>query len=505
MKQLYLSAILYFSAILFIMSHAGCASDFEHFNQSALEFAVNDNKIDENEFQKLIMIIEQSNEMEFQRFKVDVDNVDSLKVFSYLFKYLSAKRLDLEESDIWRPQYDTNVIETFNINFFVENSGSMNGYVGDPNTKFKSLVFSLLTRLKFFVNKDSLNLYFINNSDQLLFENASEKDVKKFKDLLTPSSFSTISKGRTSETDLNELINKCLEVVDDRSLSVFISDCIYSPGNLKPDVVGYCREQKYGIYMSFAKKIRDRNTDVAVIVLQVSGGFKGTYYGMNDKEISFNNTIERPFYVWFIGTKLQIEKIIESNILEQIDGGYMNKLILQAAINENLRFSISSKPLYGTFDRTNLTNNIIEDPKPAVGRENAGLFGFTIAVDFSKSFQDASYYTDTANYVLSNINYKIIKIRSIVEQSEPNLNGFTHLIEIQTSKIQYGVLEIHLIGKTPGWVYKYSSDNDLKILNDTSQQQKTFGLKYLIEGVSDAFYEKPNTNIIGTIRVTIKK
>src|SRR5690606_5908169 len=92
--------------------------------------------------------------------------------------------------------------ETFNINVFLENSGSMNGYLNDPNTQFKNSVYSLLTRLKLFADKDSLNLYLVNKEDQLIYGNASNSDVEGFKDILNPASFSKISKGKTGETDI---------------------------------------------------------------------------------------------------------------------------------------------------------------------------------------------------------------------------------------------------------------------------------------------------------------
>ena len=93
----------------------------------------------------------------------------------------------------------------------------------------------------------------------------------------------------------------------------------------------YLSEQKHGIFLNFATEIRDRNSNLAVIILHLKGGFKGTYYDRQDNKIVFGKIIERPFYIWFIGTNVQIEKIIQSQQLEELDGGYVNKTILQTA------------------------------------------------------------------------------------------------------------------------------------------------------------------------------
>jgi len=66
-------------------------------------------------------------------------------------------------------------------------------------------------------------------------------------------------------------------------------------------------------------------------------------------------------------------------------------------------------------------------------------------------------------------------------------------------------LTINLIAKPPKWIYEYSSNDDSKILSDESEQRKTFGLKYMLEGVSDAFYPKTHSNAIASIKITIKK
>ena len=485
---------------LTLLFFSGCSSEFKQFQEQALGFAAGDNEIDQEEFSKLVNLIEQSDENQFQKFKAKAGTIDSSRVVSYLIEYFSAKKLSITEAKIWQLKNVAKTSEAFNINVFLENSGSMNGYLNDPNTQFKNSVFSLLTRLKLFDYKDSLNLFFINKDEQFLFGNASNNDVMAFNDMLNPASFKQISNGRTGESDINELIKRCISKVNDKNLSVFISDCIYSPGKSRPDATKYLKEQKYKIFLNFATEIKNRNSNLSVIMLHLKGGYKGIYYDRQNHEIKFDNLIERPFYIWFIGTKPQIEKVIQSKLLEHLDGGYINKTILQPAINEVVKRKIISKPLHGTFNRSNLKNYIIEK-----STTTNGLFGFELAVDFSNGIQDVSYYSDTANYNLSNGKYKL-EIKEITDKSNTNFSGYSHLFKLTTNEIRdEEVLKIDLIGKTPKWVYNYTSKDDSKILIDESEQQKTFGLKDLLEGVSDAFYPQSKHNSIATISITIKK
>ncbi len=494
---------IHFPLIALILILTSCKSEFGSFNEKVLTFANNDKRIDEQEYQTFLKEISSSDEKGFQQFKNDRGEIDNKKVVSYLVKFFNAKKIGLATNDIWQPETNTTQ-ETFNINVFLENSGSMNGYLNDPNTEFKNSVYSLLTRLKLFVEKDSLNLFLINKDDQLLYKNASNNDVENFNNILNPASFSKLSKGKTGESDINELIKRCLYNSNDRNLSVFISDCVYSPGKRKPNATMYLAEQKQGIYLNFATEINNRNSDLAVIILQIDAKFKGTYFDKNNTSINIPNEISRPFYIWFIGSKKQIELILSSKKLEEIDGGYKNMIVLQKPTSSLVPYKIfKSQPRIGEFNLEE-TATIIKDATPSKENQNKGFFGFNVAVDFSKSLQVENYFLDTNNYILSNTKYQLT-VETISDKNAASLSGFTHLLKLQTSELREEVLKIDIIGITPNWVLNSTSIDDTNILNDNGEQQKTFGLQYLIEGVSDAFYPKSKSNIINSINITIKK
>ena len=67
------------------------------------------------------------------------------------------------------------------------------------------------------------------------------------------------------------------------------------------------------------------------------------------------------------------------------------------------------------------------------------------------------------------------------------------------------IFRLEVIGKTPEWVNTLSSENDENINGNSGEASKTFGLKYLISGVSEAFYPNNQKNIIAQLEFNISR
>jgi hypothetical protein len=486
-----------FIALILILTSCkltSCKSEFGSFNEDGLTFANNDKRIDKQEYQKLLKQISISDDEGFQQFKNDKGDIDNTKVSLYLVKFFNAKKIPLLAKDIWQPE--TNKIqETFNINVFLENSASMDGYVKGV-TDFENAIYNLLGDFKINGLCDSLNLNYIN-SKPISFP----PDIQDFIAKLEPSSFKQRG-GDRNISDLKNILKTVLKVVNDKNAAVLISDFVFSPGK-NANAEDYLNNQGVGIKIDFAQKLRE--FDLSVVLIQLQSNFDGLYYQekIGGKPIQFKG--KRPYYVWVLGNTEQISSILEKRILDNIKGGYSNRLVLQSIkeISEP-NFKILYSPKIGSFSAKLLNAKIISDASPSKENQNRGLFGFNIAVDFSKSLQDSSYFLDANNYILSNIKYKL-KVETITDKNDASLSGFTHLLKLQTSELREEVLKIDIVGKTTSWVLNSTSIDDSNILNDKSEQQKTFGLQNMIEGVSDAFYPKSNSNTINSINITIKK
>jgi hypothetical protein len=487
----------YFPFIALILILTSCASEFGSFNEDALTFANNDKRIDDKEYQKLVEQISGSDEKAFQQFKNDKGKIDDIKVVSYLLKYFKAKNVGLTANDIWQPLTNASQ-ETFNINVYLENSASMDGYVKGV-TEFETAIYNLLGDFKISGLCDSLNLNYINKTIPYKKQNALPADIQDFIEKLEPSVFKQRG-GDRSVSDLNNILSTVLKTVNNKNAAVLISDFVFSPGKNK-NAQDYLNNQGVGIKIDFAEKLKE--FDLSAVVIQLQSNFDGLYYDKTDKPLSFKG--KRPYYIWIFGSTQQISTVLNKKVLDNIKGGYSNRLVLQSIkeINEP-SYKILYNPKIGSFSAKQLNEKIISDASTSKDNQTKGLFGFNVAVDLSNSLQDANYFLDTSNYILNNTKYQL-KIQTITDKNDASLSGFTHLLKLQTSELREDVLKIEIVGKTPSWVYNSTSIDDSYILNDKNEQQRTFGLQYLVEGISDAFYPKSNSNAINSISITIKK
>lgn len=487
----------YFPLITLILILTSCKSEFGSFNEDALTFANNDKRIDDKEYQKLVKQISDSDEKGFQQFKNDKGEIDDMKVVSYLLKYFKAKNIGLTANDIWHPLTNATQ-ETFNINVYLENSASMDGYVKGV-TEFETAIYNLLGDFKISGLCDSLNLNYINKTIPYQKQNALPADIQDFVEKLEPSVFKQRG-GDRSVSDLKNILSTVLKTLNNKNAAVLISDFVFSPGK-NANAQDYLNNQGVGIKIDFAEKLKE--FDLSAVVIQLQSNFDGLYYDKTDKPLSFKG--KRPYYIWIFGSTQQISTILNKKVLDNIKGGYSNRLVLQSIkeISEP-SYKILYSPKIGSFSAKQLNAKIISDASTSKDNQTKGLFGFNVAVDLSNSLQDANYFLDTSNYILNNTKYQL-KIETITDKNDASLSGFTHILKLQTSELREDVLKIEIVGKTPSWVFNSTSIDDSNILNDKNEQQKTFGLQYLIEGISDAFYPKSNSNAIHSISITIKK
>ena len=502
MKKIPLSLLLSFMFLPGALLLQSCGGDqaynFEKFNEQALDFAKADQRIDQQEYETLTQGIQNSDDRGFRTLKNETGEVDHTKVAAYLKKYFDAKGTSVAE--IWQPGTASGTSSNFNVSVFLENSASMDGYVDANSTAFKATMLDLLTNLENFPATDTLNLNYINSTIIPVKAVASKTDVDAFYQNLNRTNFKTQG-GKRGTSDIGDVLSKILNQQKSNELSVLVSDFVFSPGG--QNAPRYLEGQRSQIRSEFVAA-RRKNPDLAVAILQGQAQFEGTYYDQNDKPHA-QLAAERPYYVWLIGTAAQIKSILDSKILEQTRNGFTNKLVIQSA-SEAVQppFKIVVSPKIGEFSAKSLAQGIITEARVARDERNKGVFEFNVAANFSKSMQDAGYFTDSTNFKLSDEKYSL-KARPITDRNDPSLSGFTHLLTLRTTDLKDEKLQIDVVGKVPGWVYASSSEDDTKIETDVAEADKTFGFSYLVEGVSDAFYPRSQTNPLYTIPLTIKK
>lgn len=489
-----------FLLIPIIVAVVSCKTNFEKINDQANNFASNDKRIDQKEYETLIEQIRNSDERGFQTMKSESGEIDHGKVSAYLIKYFTAKGLALAPSDIWQPTNQSSVASGFTIDVFLENSASMDGYVNTSSTAFKATVLDLLTNLKNSASTDTLNLSYINSTVIPVKIAATKEDITDFYQNLNTANFRTQG-GKRGSSDIGQMLRQILSQSDAGHLSVLVSDYVFSPGG--KNAATYLAGQRSQIRSEFLAA-KNRNPDLSVAILQGLATFQGTYYDRNDQEHK-NLDTERPYYVWLIGSSAQIRTLMDSKILEQTRNAYTNKLVIQSATEaEQPNFKIQYRPRIGEFDAKALPQGIIADAQASRDDRTRGIFEFHVAVDFSNSRQDVSYFLDSTNYQVSNKAYSL-KIKPIMDKNDVSLNGYSHILTLRTNELKEEPLMIEVTGKVPQWVYSSTSEDDTQIEADANEAGKTFGFSYLVEGVADAFYPRAQNNTLYTIPLAIKR
>ena len=81
------------------------------------------------------------------------------------------------------------------------------------------------------------------------------------------------------------------------------------------------------------------------------------------------------------------------------------------------------------------------------------------------------------------------------------LEGYTHTLQFQADILKSTNLAISLNKSLPAWVAAMTSEDDIDIRKNNNMSQ-TYGLKYLVEGVNEAFTNQSKDYT--TMKINIK-
>ena len=376
------------------------------------------------------------------------------------------------------------------VTFFIENSGSMFGYVNQAN-EFKNSLVGLAYLPEF--DKAGKSFYFINGTSNPLKNSGIQinyvgDDPEIFKNQLNQKSFNI---GDVRFSDLNKMFEIALDSARENQISVLISDCIYDVGD-DTDPLTALRIEIQKTQQAFRNRLDNEN--IQTLIIKASSKFNGPYYYASKRgsEKIFNE--DRPFYILFFGkTDLLNKSLTEQSIASKIEGRFETARFF---INDekNIPFQIvPSIDLKGEFkldykDKYKLTN-----AKPLKGE-----FQFAFATDFSSLPFSDSYLASISNYNCLYSNFNVVKVEKITKRI-PGVEG-THIITVFTNKNPLGDLEIVLKNVTPGWVMETDIENE-----DQIDINHTFGFKFLMDAISEAYdYKNKGTNP-ATFKMTITK
>ena len=373
---------------------------------------------------------------------------------------------------------ESNMGKRSHIRIYVENSGSMYGYVGaGDGSDFRKTVFNYLTDIKISNLFDSLSLYFVNS---MVIPKGSSVD--DFVDKLKPTVFE-VAGGNGGATDIVEIIKKVYP--KDGQISVLISDCIISPGK-GHNASEYLVNQQTGIKGFLALNKYLPNT--GVVIYRMLGSFNEYYYDTVDNKKRYTGT--RPYYIWVMGDIQHLKKM--RNVTEPKMKTKPAQMCVITMGDPKLKYNIV--PAGGKYQISQTDKFTVERLKKMRTAQGERAI-IKLNADFSKMLQDESFLTDVSNYEVSD---KRFRVDNVIKEND---NKFT--ITISTNQVigRGTTIYVRLMNKLPQWVNK-CSDKDGGFPDPSAKLQTTYGLSYLIGGVYDAYTF--NGDNLAEMKITIK-
>jgi len=365
------------------------------------------------------------------------------------------------------------------VNVYVENSGSMFGYISTGND-FDRSISSLLTSIRVSGYADSINLFYINS--RTFKQNVNIPTFIRNTNVHNAQTWP----GNLGRTDMCALFDTVASNVKDNIISIFVSDCIFSPGR-GVDASRYIGAEKDCITLNINQKLRSQN--LAFVVYRLLSEFNGDYYDCQDNVTSINNL--RPYFIWIIGKRENIAAFKQKIPTTKIEGQLQNSYTIFKS-ESNLSYAVQLNPKIGSFERTNPTTI-----KKTKKDNDSGKFMFSVGVDFSSLLVDETYLTNPENYKLTNPNYRIEIIKKL-------MGNHTHLIRVTTTAniISPTKLTIQLKNNIPDWINEFSDETCTNI-NSNGMMKKTYGLKQMVNGIYAAY--NYNDDILSEIIININQ
>jgi hypothetical protein len=389
-------------------------------------------------------------------------------------------------------------IEISKINFYFENSGSMDGYLNGDN--FQQTVRRILNNS----DGDSLSSYFVNTKEYFQ-PNIKDKIAKK-----------DIKTAGTENSDHKFIFTNAIKNTTGNNLSIVITDGIYSMKDGSIALVEVDIEDAF-------KKALEVN-EIETVVLKMASNFNGNYYSETckpgSKSIKVNQT--RPYYIFLFGNNQVINKALKEIVVLNDLSGQEEQARFMIAKDLYINYTVltQGEEKQGSFKQTN-KSWVVKEIGDAEKFSEKGVplkdsyLQFGIAVDYSKRAIPKSYLENKSNYSREgNTGYSIEEIKKVddldkTSKSYKRINAqnkkgkfkYTHIIVVKAKEKIYGDLSLTLNINFPDWIGDTGTTNDCDIKNDSTT---TFVFDRLMTGISKAYKKVGKKDDFFKLNIKIK-
>ena len=458
--------------------------------------ALSDDFISENEVKELYQAIQEKRE--YRSLKLEFPSLDSLRAEIQSIALENGVKNPFQQGsgvDAIPVKEGPNSAKYLNeplaYDVYIENSGSMYGYF-TGNTAFKDAFMDLCTRIK--RQSEDLHFHFVN--DQL---HSIKGELDGFMHYLEPKSESKLrEKGnvnRSNLADIFQIVTRKLKPGEESRPVILCSDFILSLD--KPSTK--LSTQKYSITSLLVSQDLAKN-GYGILVIKNNSFFDGKYYPYNSPFQGTEIEKKRPYYIWVIDKVENLLYFPQKYTISSLKG-YMNHYLIYNLDKEYRPYYsiLKETEKKGEFDLIDKDTKVIHEIKNIkFPNRRDKIFQFALAIDLSDISATEQYLLNANHYSVTSSKGDEFVIKAIKKREELRfedkdrrsnyMKGATHILLLSSKKVSPGKnkLSIKLKDETPQWILDSSTDDDTQT-EGSSFENTTFGLKYLMEGVMDAF------------------
>ena len=400
----------------------------------------------------------------------------------------------------------TDVLKNKRFVLFMDNSGSMKGYMDFASTanpeEFKEAKRVAISTLSAILD----NTQSTTGKEPVTICGRVQRDRKKF-----IADFQNSSLFRGSITELGEMMTKAADTANDSTIVGLFSDLVLSAGieKVKKDI-DYNRHHlddlKATIH-SAAKKIKNNGLDIAIVryLSDFNGSYYCTYQEDKRKDLKDKCLKNRPYYIVLIGKSDVIQAMIEN--------------CFKLSLGENEVFSTvcQQQPRLSSQSFT-ITNNstsawIIGNPKSENTHDTSKTDKDVITL-WTKS--DLKHLKGTFDLTFNEIPmpyYASTEILPLISDGNKTIESVSEITRrsckltlLSYNKLpESGDVRFTLISKKNLWIDSNSSMDDDSKNSQKDMENKTWGLSAFTTGIMDAYGINESPLILAEFEIKILK
>lgn len=365
---------------------------------------------------------------------------------------------------------------------FIENSGSMDGYVAPANSQLKTDLNALVSA----INKDSLALHYINSNVIPL----KDSIVSTFTEGLNAQSFRRAG-GNRGNTSLQEILERVQADTKPGEVSILVSDMIL-------DLQSGQSPESVSVNIETALRIQlEARPEWSVAVWRMMSDYEGNYYHTKGVRPVPLSGVKRPYFIFFMGDRKDLRSVLSEGQIPANSPLFTNRthdLVLEPSLSA-VDYHLAPKAVLGTLhlDASDSKSRTISEAERGDAPSGQRGFAYEYVYQRPELLQSRESLLQAGNYSLSPGHYSVERVYTPDE-------GKTFKVRVSASSVQRGEFSLHYRQPMPSWFSSIHSEQNENIHAEGAIAQ-TYGIRYILEGIRRPYETKAAHLISMPIRI----